>query len=365
MEKWQRNLEQDGFVFTTSGFAPESVAPVYTPDTQSRPIRHSTVEFEELADGTLGVVRCEDPYLDDLNLEFEAGGKPVSIIGQKAFQNCQNLQRIVFPGTLKTIEEMAFAGCSRLFSVVIPGSVQKIGTLAFARCQNLTAVHIEAGVTALGPSCFQKCQRLIRVDLPSSITSFGGGVFFGCSKQLCLYGAAGSKGEQYAKLYGIPFDTEDWKTNEHLILTENPDGTLTVAGLRNPGERRIEIPDEICGRAIVAIQDGAFFGNAAIEQAVLGRRIRRVGKNAFMSCTNLSLVVFEYGPERIEESAFAGCENIRQMVLPGGTGQIDRFAFFGCSQLHFVRMPAITKIHALAFEGCSSDLCVYGGVTEG
>jgi hypothetical protein len=81
-----------------------------------------------------------------------------------------------------------------------------------------------------------------------------------------------------------------------------------------------------------------------------------------MGCRNLSLAVFDYGPERIGESACAGCEQLRQMILPSGTGSVGRLAFFGCRNLSFVRMPAVTRVEAMAFEGCAPELRIMGGV---
>ena len=367
------NLVQDGFAFAVDrkkqNVSPASPAgqvssagtgsAAYTP---ALTVHNGPVLFEELPDGTVAAVGCTYRMLDDLNLEFEAGGRIVTQIGPRAFENCQNLMRVIVPGTVQSIGEMAFAGCTRLHAITIPGSVQKIGTLAFARCISLSRVRIEPGTVMLGPSCFQKCSKLVRVDIPSSVISFGGGVFFGCNRQLTLYGAEGTKAQQYAKMNGLQFDSENWRQDEHLVLAENEDGTLTVCGLRNTAERRLEIPDELCGRSIVAIQENAFFGNNSLEQVIIGRRIRRIGSNAFMGCRNLTLLSFGYGPERIDESAFAGCDHLRQVILPSGTGSVGRLAFFGCSQLSFVRLPAVARIEALAFDGCAPDIRVYGGV---
>lgn len=354
------DVVQDGFSFAVSHSpAPVQQVPVY-PE-KPAPVRLGPVRFEALPDGTLAAVGCSDREIDDLNLEFEAGGQPISQIGPRAFENCQQLQRVIIPRTVLQIGEMAFAGCSRLHTLTLPGSIQKVGTLAFARCTSLTRVRIEPGVAMLGPSCFQKCQKLVRVDIPASVESFGGGVFFGCSRQMKLYGAAGSPAEQYARMYGVSFDSEDWKMDEQLVLEENEDGTLTVIGMRNPGDRRLEIPDELCGRSIVAVAPSAFFGNMAIEQVIFGRRIRMIGRNAFMGCRNLTLLSFEYGPERVEENAFAGCDHLRQVIFPTGTGSIGRLAFFGCSQLNFVRLPPVTRLESMVFDGCAPDLRVYGG----
>lgn len=358
MERSQ--IAQDGFSFQITPKEP-AMPRVQAPQRPMQ-LRTSVLHFQEIGDGTLGIVSCMDKGIDDLNIEFEAKGRVVSVIGPRAFQDCKSLYRVVLPRQLKVIGEMAFAGCNRLAQLTLPGSIVKTGALAFARCQSLARVRIDPGLTQLGPSCFQKCQNLTRVDIPMSVESFGGGVFFGCSRQLCLYGPAGAPAENYAKVNGIAYDTEDWKQDAQLILQENPDRTLTVKGPRDPYMKRIEIPRELCGRQITAIADRAFYGDTALEQILVSNGVRYVGNSAFMGCRNLSLAVFDYGPERIGESAFAGCEQLRQMILPSGTGSVGRLAFFGCRNLSFVRMPAVTRVEAMAFEGCAPELRIMGGV---
>ena len=253
---------------------------------------------------------------------------------------------------------MAFLGCAQLQYIEIPGSVERIGTLAFARCQKLTHIRMQPGVRSIGPSAFQKCPCLQRVELPGSITEFGGGLFLG-SPQVTLYGASGSMAEKYALENGIRFDSESWKEDPVLEFQENGDASLTVIGLKTP-QRYLEIPREICGRRIVAIAPRAFIGRQEIESVrIVGTRI--IGENAFMACPQLVRVILEQGVEEIESGAFAGCEKLPQIALPDGIKTVRRMAFFGCAHLSFVRIPPMTRVEALAFEGCSPMLRLYNG----
>ena len=323
------------------------------------------LDFADNGDGTLTLARCIDPQIDDLDIQFEAGACPVTVIAPKAFEGCTALARVVLPQTLRQIGEKAFSGCSRLGQLVIPGTVERVGTLAFANCAALTRVRMEPGVQALGPSCFSKCASLARVDVPSSLTAFGSGVFFGCGRQLCLYGAEGAPAQQYAKLNGIAYDSQSWKEDDTLVFDELEDGSLVVTGARQSAPERIEIPAEICGRKIVAIAPKAFFACGTLYQLAIGANVREIGESAFFGCRSMTSVSFERGLENVGDSAFAGCENLTQVTLPWGTAAIGRMAFFGCARLAFVKMPATTRVADFAFDGCASCLRVFGGVNAG
>jgi len=413
----EQELIQDGFSMPVSGVAPRpwrdeeqersvsqhasaaissSATPVYTPeirvpvtsgasgyiyqteDSPSMAVRagaqssaayamvgRRVLDFADNGDGTLTVARCIDLAADDLDIQFEAGACPVTVIAPHAFEGCTALRRVILPPSLKQIGEMAFSGCIHLTRLVIPGSVQRIGTLAFAKCAQLERVRIEPGVQAIGPSCFSKCTGLVRVDVPASLVSLGGGAFFGCGRQLSLYGAEETAAQKYAISNGIKFDSQSWKDDEELLLSEQEDGTLMVMGARQESAQRIEIPSEICGRRIAAIAPRAFFASPKLSVLSIGSGVREIGENAFFGCRQLSSISFERGLERIGDSAFAGCENLSQITLPWGTGAIGRMAFFGCSRLSFVKMPTTTRVSDFAFDGCAQGLRVFGGINAG
>lgn len=329
------------------------------------PAGRRAIDFADNGDGTLTVVRCIDPQADDLDIQYEAGACSVTAIAPKAFEGCTALRRVILPQGLKAIGEMAFSGCIHLTQLVIPGTVQRVGTLAFAKCAGLERVRIEPGVQALGPSCFSKCTALARVDVPASLMSFGGGVFFGCGRQLCLYGAADSAAQQYAKINGVAFDSESWKTDEALVFEEMEDGSLIVTGARQEAPERIEIPSEICGRRIVSIAPKAFFACGTLIQLTIGANVREIGESAFFGCRALASAAFERGLERVGDSAFAGCESLTQVTLPWGLSSVGRMAFFGCTRLAFVKMPTTTRVADFAFDGCATCLRVFGGVNAG
>jgi tetratricopeptide (TPR) repeat protein len=98
------------------------------------------------------------------------GGKPVTAIGKKAFEQKQ-LASVVIPGSIKAIGDNAFSG-NKLTNVAIPGSVTTIGDYAFSGNQ-LTSLVLPGSVTTIGDYAFGGNQ-LASVVLPGSVTRLSG-----------------------------------------------------------------------------------------------------------------------------------------------------------------------------------------------
>lgn len=69
-------------------------------------------------------------------------GKPVTIIGQSAFLNCESLTSITLPDSITSIDSHAFYSCTSLTSIIIPDSVTSIGYAAFHWCTSLMQITL-------------------------------------------------------------------------------------------------------------------------------------------------------------------------------------------------------------------------------
>ena len=174
----------------------------------------------------------------------------VTKIGNKAFENCKNVKKVVLPEKLDVIGARAFGGSginsiilpenlsvieeaafcfSELENIHITSKVKKIPSLAFAHCDKLKKILFSNGITSIDYSAFVFCKSLTKVDIPKSLKNidydaFGGigkchiripdecehisemysSIFGSNSKDVTIYCNAGSAAMKYARKYSIP-----------------------------------------------------------------------------------------------------------------------------------------------------------------
>ena len=163
----------------------------------------------------------------------------------------------------------------------------------------------------------------------------------------------------------------------------------------------IEVPTQINGTEIVAVEKNgffdfdelksmelpntlttlgemAFYGADNLEKIVIPDKVETVSKACFRSCDSLSEVVFGKGVKTIGQQAFysdralesvslnEGCESkegsafelstkLKSVTLPSSLNSIGDSVFKSCSSLEKITVPSgVAEIASNTFSGCSS-----------
>ena len=107
-----------------------------------------------------GYAGSEDPVVF-VPEQFE--GHPVTGIGERAFYQHKEIQRIHLPDTIVHIGGYAFAECRFLEQMDLPDKVASIGDYAFDWCNGLVSVVIGNSVTSIGYHAFVSSCRLTEI----------------------------------------------------------------------------------------------------------------------------------------------------------------------------------------------------------
>ena len=104
-------------------------------------------------------------------------------LGKGAFYNCNNIEKIILPNTLTSIDQTAFYACSSLKNIVIPNSVTSIGEDAFAYCSSLTSIEIPNNILSIGLRAFYECTSLASVEFEenSKLSLIDSHAFYNCT----------------------------------------------------------------------------------------------------------------------------------------------------------------------------------------
>ena len=131
----------------------------------------------EIKDDEVTITGCDQKASGKLMIPATIEGKPVTSIGNYAFQWCTRLTSITIPDGVTSIGDWAFKGCSSLTSITIPNSVTSIGSGAFFSCTNLTSITIPESVTSIGEEAFLFCTSLTAVTFLGDAPKEGKEVF--------------------------------------------------------------------------------------------------------------------------------------------------------------------------------------------
>ncbi|MCR4962005.1 MAG: leucine-rich repeat protein, partial [Lachnospiraceae bacterium] len=213
-------------------------------------------------------------------LRFEEGSQ-LTAIGDKAFYQCVNLEKVTLPESLETIGVYAFSECN-LEEITIPKNVKKIGMWAFATNKYLskvvvlsnvldipmdgsgfggtftgcaieelilsgsmktiaprifsqtgfaanTSVVLPSGITKIGYESFASCTKMTDIYMGSKVSEIGERAFSGCESTLTIHAPKGSYAINWAKKHGFKYE----EITVYKITYELNGGTNSA---ENPGE---------------------------------------------------------------------------------------------------------------------------------
>lgn len=136
----------------------------------------------------------------------EIDGKPVVEIAVYTFANDSTVRGVVIPKTVKRIKELFVNNIN--LEIVIAEGLEEAGYLTFGNCFNVREIILGDDVTRLGEFAFGVCTALERIYIPSDTMEEIHEYAFFDSKNVTIYGKAGSDIETFANEQGIPFVAE-------------------------------------------------------------------------------------------------------------------------------------------------------------
>jgi uncharacterized repeat protein (TIGR02543 family) len=208
-------------------------------------------------------------------------GKPVTAIGDYAFQAFNKLSSVTIPDSVTTIGDYAFNACSRLSDITIPNSVTSIseGTFSYSGLSNIT---IPDSVTTIGEHAFYYCTSLSNITIPDSVTTIGEAAFGYCTS-----------------LSGVTISNSVTTINDFTFCDCTSLSTITI-------------PD-----SVTTIGEYAFVRCSALTSAIIGDSVITIECGAFGNCTNLTSISFPSSITSIEDYVFEYCSNLTDVEYKG------------------------------------------------
>lgn len=201
----------------------------------------------------------------------------VETIGNGAFYDCRDLERITLPSALQTLSTVTFYNCTALSEVTFPASLKTIESSAFSGCRNLSEVELPASLKAIRSSVFHLCINLKTVSYDGSlkqwndITANNDVLGYSCPSLV-----TGDYTAQFIPVKDNPF-------------ADPPPKTVTITKYTGK-ESTVILPSTISSWPVTKIGEDALKDNTTITSVTIPASVTEIGSNAFAGCTNLTSV---------------------------------------------------------------------------
>ena len=301
--------------------------------------------------------------------------RSLTTIGKLSLSECTGLQSVIFSGgqshgeksRIKLIDRHAFRGCTALQSVILPDSLTEIMYAAFYHCTSLQSVTFHEALTTIEAFAFGECDALQSATLPNSLTTLGDYAFVRCP------------GLQSVTLPPSLTNTGTYAFDEctGLQSVSLSEGLMTIgekAFHRCSSLQSIDIPGSVntiglsafqeCGSLLsVTLHEGidtigvlAFWSCSSLTTINYPSTLKVIGDNAFEFDSMLtSPVVLPEGFTTLGYAAFSSCYSIPLADLPGSLSSIEDWTFYQCIGLTSVTLHEGTeRIGTRAFLACTN-----------
>ena len=351
-------------------------------------------------------------YQSDIkSLVIESG---VTVIGSRAFCDCDSLESVTFPEGLISIGYSAFRGCDSIENLVFPESLEIIYHEAFLGCDSLDKVTFKSGVN-ISYMAFGGCDYVTEVTLLdktiSTVTfNYGKDHFITrCYKNSAAHKYLAEIGECFLLIDGEEKDYVfsgnmgrlSWKLDKRTgVLEINGKGSVPE---NNPWSeysryvttikysegitdilkdhkgysnlKAVVIPD-----SVTAIDEKAFYFCRCLRSVTMGKGVKSIGHGAFEDCEKMeSVYITDIG--KWVEIDFADSNSslpygsdlylngklVQNVSVPKGVKAIKNYAFNGCNSLESITiLDSVTSIGDEAFMNCDKlkTITVGKGVTS-
>lgn len=218
-----------------------------------------------------------------LTIPAEIDGKPVTAIGEAAFQENTTLEKIVIPEGVESIGDMAFYDCENLSDITIPSTVQDFGMMAFIESAWLNNKVADNHYVVVNDVLVSANYVVGTATVPDGVKRIGSGAFAGA-----------------------------------LVFS-------------------VKIPD-----SVTQIDAGAFMFCMALYRITIPASVESIGDAAFSMCLSLESVDIKPGVKTIGEAAFVAT-SLKTVKIPESVESVGNSAFSLCDSLKTVIISKSVK----------------------
>ena len=202
-------------------------------------------------------------------------------------------ENIVIPEKIMGKEVSSIAGSTfsktDIKSVEIPETVTVIGEKAFAYCENLESVKIGENVEKILEGAFFQCTSLKSANIPASLKNMDGAVFYDCKNLELTVEDGGNFVYKDGVLFNKDLSCVYWvKPDKNLANYTFPDTVTELTPYLLGGHE--EIKTYTLPKNLVKIPNCLLLACSNLETVIIPEGVKTIGDMTLMGCMKLKSV---------------------------------------------------------------------------
>lgn len=250
----------------------------------------------------------------------------------------------------KKIGDEAFSNCQQLEKLVIPESVESLGNDILEGCCNLKVFVLKSDkINELPEQFFLYCTSLktivIRKRLKICFNEFR---FFKHTPKIYFLDDKCSFKEENTVIYSL--------NKENILLGKREyRGKITIPAFVKKISKyafcNCQMTEVDIEANIDILEVGTFRNCKNLQKVKLPPSLKVISDHTFEGCTSLESIDLQKCNCKIEAFAFANCISLEEVILPEDITYIPHGTFVGCENLRKVEYPPKCEVSKMAFDG--------------
>lgn len=205
------------------------------------------------------------------------------LVGERAFEDCKSLSKVVLGESLRQIHPYAFRNCSNLKDINLAEGLFKISEEVFNNCSNLRKVILPSTLTYIQPDAFKNCYNLVEVYNLSNLSIEAGSNMPGGGVAL------------HAKIVYKSLDEESRFSiidDKYMVYFDKENDCYSIESYLG-NDKDLVLPDLINDKPY-SIREYAFKNITSLETLYIPSTVTSIGYAVFNGCSNLKEITVPY-----------------------------------------------------------------------
>ena len=310
----------------------------------------------EMEKGYLSLSQIEKFYINDELLEGELIiPEGVNRIADRSFLGYSLITSVTISDSVTEIGEYAFGECANLEKVTFGSGVKTLSGVFLYASDKLTEVIISEGVERIEKSVFSSLDNLAKITLPKSLKYVAAGAFDSSyllrdvyyNSDLIDWMSIEFDGSTYPNFNGASLYL-DGELLENLVVPEEFTEVPKYAFAGVKSIKSVEMHDNV-----ETVSEGAFMYCSSINSLNFSENLTTIKDSAFENCSSLTEIDIPEGVSVLTRKVFANCKNLEKASLHNGLTEIGEETFYNCSKLSNLNVPkTVSNVGKNAFKKC-------------